>query len=314
MAGGDVCTQRFNVISSAPVQPVDALDLPNSTVTDCCFSLPVLATLAGTIDAENDQSSFLVCREENITNVDLFLDKYVSGAWSEVTALINDTYGTNYAWQFYQSLNADGTIYKNYIGYKLDLQSVLNAFGSGSYRIRTVETPITGSDISNYSNEWCLKIYSADRADGTVRLSYIQNGIIGAANDFTMLKDYASLDWFNQMRIPAFFGLETATYERDFVEYTNRRRVWIADQQEKEFSLNTKRLPADVHNVLKTDVLQADQIIITDYNKNNAQQFIDVNVRGNSDYEPQWNESRSKLASVELKFILEYNNYRKKRC
>ena len=90
--------------------------------------------------------------------------------------------------------------------------------------------------------------------------------------------------------------------------------MWIADQQEKEFSLNTKRLPSSVHNVLKTDVLQADRIIVTDYNKNNSQKFIDVCVRGNSDYEPQWNESRSKLASVELKFILEFNNYRKKRC
>ena len=67
MAGGDVCTQLFNVISSAPVEPVAPLDIPNSTVTDCCFSLPVLATLAGTIDSENDQSSFLVARELNIT-------------------------------------------------------------------------------------------------------------------------------------------------------------------------------------------------------------------------------------------------------
>ena len=41
MAGGDVCTQLFNVISSAPVEPIDVLNLPNSTVTDCCFSLPV---------------------------------------------------------------------------------------------------------------------------------------------------------------------------------------------------------------------------------------------------------------------------------
>jgi hypothetical protein len=73
-------------------------------------------------------------------------------------------------------------------------------------------------------------------------------------------------------------------------------------------------LPESLHNLLKTDVLQADRIIVTDYNKNNAEQFIDVCVRGNSDYEPQWNESRSKLASVELKFILEFNNYRKKRC
>jgi hypothetical protein len=314
MAGGDVCTQTFSVIANAPIETATALDLPASTVLDCCFTLPVLATASGVIDAENDQSSFLVCRELNITLVALKLDKWVNGAWGEVTALTNDDYGTNYAWQFYQSLNPDGSVDKNYIGYKLDWQLVLNAFSSGTYRIRTVETPITGSDINNYSNEWCLNVYTADRANGTVRLSYIQNGIIGDSNNFTMLKDYANLDWFNQMRIPAFFGLETASYEREFVEYTNRRRVWIADQQEKEFSLNTKRLSADVHNILKTDVLQADTIIITDYNKNNAEQFVDVNVRGNSDYEPQWNENRSKLASVELKFILEYNNYRKKRC
>ena len=314
MAGGDVCTQTFSIIANAPVVTTTELDLPASTLTECCFSLPVLATASGTVDTKNDQSSFLVCRELNIDIVALKLDKWVAGAWSEVTALTNNDYGTNYAWQFYKSYNPDGSVFQNYIGYKLEWQLVLNAFGSGSYRIRTVETPITGSDINNYSNEWCLNVYSADRANGTVRLSYIQNGIIGDSNDFTMLKDYANLDWFNQMRIPAFFGLETSTYEREFVEYTNRQRVWIADQQEKEFSMNTKRLPAEVHNILKTDVLQADQIIVTDYNTNNAEQFVDVNVRGNSDYEPQWNENRSRLASVELKFILEYNNYRKKRC
>mgnify|MGYP003625521136 FL=1 len=104
MAGGDVCTQLFNVISSAPVEPVAPLDIPNSTVTDCCFSLPVLATLAGTIDSENDQSSFLVTRELNITNVDLKLDKWVGGAWSEVAALTDNSYGTNYEWQFYHWL------------------------------------------------------------------------------------------------------------------------------------------------------------------------------------------------------------------
>jgi len=157
-------------------------------------------------------------------------------------------------------------------------------------------------------------VYTPDRANGTVRLSYIQNGIIGDIFDFKATKDFAALDWFNQIRIPAFFGNETATYEREFVEYTNRQRVWITDQQEKEFSLNTKRLPAIIHNVLKTEVLQADRIIVTDYNKNNADTFVDICVRGNSDYEPQWNESRSKLASVELKFILEYNTFRKKRC
>ncbi len=191
---------------------------------------------------------------------------------------------------------------------------MLNAFGAGSYRIRTEETSIFGPPISNYSNEWCLNVYTPDRANGTVRLSYIQNGIIGDIFDFKATKDFAALDWFNQIRIPAFFGNETATYEREFVEYTNRQRVWITDQQEKEFSLNTKRLPAIIHNVLKTEVLQADRIIVTDYNKNNADTFVDICVRGNSDYEPQWNESRSKLASVELKFILEYNTFRKKRC
>jgi len=314
MAGGDVCTQVFNVIASAPVEPTDALDLPSSTVVDCCFVLPVLAQLSGTVDSENDTSSYLVYREQNITAIAMKLDKWVNGAWSEVAALTDDTYGTNYAFGFYQSLNADGTIFQNYRGYKLDWQSVLVAFSSGSYRIRTEETTIFSTTINNYSNEWCLNVYTPDRADGTVRISYIQNGIVGDPNNFKMLKDFADLDWFNQMRIPAFFGLETATYEREFVEYTNRQRVWIADQQEKEFSLNTKRLPASVHNLLKTDVLQADRIIVTDYNKNNAEQFIDVCVRGNSDYEPQWNESRSKLASVELKFILEFNNYRKKRC
>lgn len=314
MAGGDVCTQVFNVIQSAPIEPTDALDLPTSTVDDCCFSLNVLATASGTLDAENDKSSYLVCREPNISDILLKLDKYVGGAWSEVANLIDSSYGRNYPFGFYQSLNPDGSVFQNYRGYLINWQDVLNAFGAGSYRIRTEETSIFGGTISNYSNEWCLNVYTPDRANGTVRLSYIQNGIIGDIFDFKATKDFANLDWFNQIRIPAFFGNETATYEREFVEYTNRQRVWITDQQEKEFSLNTKRLPAIIHNVLKTEVLQADRIIVTDYNKNNADTFVDVCVRGNSDYEPQWNESRSKLASVELKFILEYNTFRKKRC
>ena len=75
MAGGDVCSQVFSLIANAPVEPVDTLDLPTSTVTDCCFTLPVLSTLAGTVDAENDTSSYLVCREVNITAIALKLDK-----------------------------------------------------------------------------------------------------------------------------------------------------------------------------------------------------------------------------------------------
>lgn len=320
MSGGEVCTQTFNLISSAPVGADDALNLPETTVLDCCFSLSVLAQLSGTVDTENDKVRVLFAREENITDILLKLDKFVAGSFSEVANLTDDTYGTNFPFAFFQTLNADGSVLKNYRGYEIEWQKVLIAFGEGTYRIRTEETTIFATTVNNFSLEWCLKIYTPERADGTVRISYIQDGIIADINNYKLTKDYFGLNWFNQIRIPAFFGNETSTYEREYVEFTNRQRKSIADTQEPEFSLNTRRLPSFVHDILKTDVLQANQILITDYNKNNVKnangstKYVDFCVQGNSDYDPQWNESRSVLASVEIKFRLEFNTFRKKNC
>lgn len=308
---GETIRQNFSIIRNNPVG-VTPLPLVSST-GECCFKLDVLAELTAKTDEHyNDISAPIFFWSNAFASATLILQKYVNGAWTNVVTLSNDDYGTLYAFGFFENIFEETAI-----GYNLDWFSVLNdvSLGEGNYRIKSTGTTLFGGvTVDKYSFEYCLKTYTPNRADRTTRITWYLNGRVGNAEDDTKKRDFGSINWQNQIRLPeSMFGYDSSSFERSFVKYQSGQMVWLEDSQIEEYNFKSGRYPNELHRFIKIDVLQGDTIIITDYNINNPTRHTDRYVIPFGNYEPTWMPN-SMLASVEFKFQQAYQNLNHKRA
>jgi ABC-type antimicrobial peptide transport system permease subunit len=164
-----------------------------------------------------------------------------------------------------------------------------------------------------YSYEYCLKTYSPYLANGTIRVEYYLNGTLGVNNNDFTTKDLGTLNWYNSFRLAGYFTYVESTYTEERVLYNTGERLFVSDEQEPEYRMQLKQQPEFLHNVFRTDVMQADDVYITDYNSRLPINLITKNVYKNSSYSPRWNFLKSKLASVEVKWKQKFNNHKKLR-
>ena len=311
MAGGEVFYKLFTKVVEQATK-VTQTDVPAFKFRECCFSLPALADIAGTDYYRNDTHSLLAKYDKNYyTLVTIIIQKNVNGAWVDQVEVLNDDYGT---WNGYGFATL-GTL--NYIGLDLEWQKVLNAFGEGSYRFRYKEIDfLMNTTYTVYPFEFCLRTYTVDRADFTTRFDFTNTGISGNWESDTDTWDYRPLKngWINQLRLPeSFFGYNKSEYTRDYIRYQNGQQVYLQDEQIEAYTWNSGHYPALLHDYIKTNIIQADELSVTDYNSNNPNIIKDKQIKPNSNYEPEW-QYNNKRAFVNVDFVQEYQNRRKKRC
>jgi len=308
---GEAIKQVFYMIPKNPLPTTPTIDLPASKLSDCCgdFSLKALADTGSSDQFKNDVSGFIWWFDPVIDTALLELYKFENGAWVKKDDLDSATYGTYYTYGFFT--NDAG---EKFVGYQLEWKEVLDAFDAGSYKVACLVTSAIGGDATLYSYEYCLKQYTPDAANGTILIEYNINHLMGISTNDLVKKDFGTLNWYNSLRVPGYFGFPSSQYEKDYVQYENGQRVWVSDEQEPEYTLKTKPIPAFLHDILRTDVVQADVVLITDYNSKNAASWVQKAVQCTSGYEPDWKVLQSKLSKIELKFRQEYNNLKKLRC
>lgn len=306
---GECIYECFYLIKDDPTGTTPSLSLPTSSINDCCnvYQLKVLADTSTTDFLKNDENGFIWAYNALVTSAIVNLEKFTNGVYVTVATLSNDTYGTNYTFGFKES---DGN---KYIGYQLKWREVLILHGEGNYRLR-VEKTILATTYNDYTNVYCLKQYSPNIANGTIRLEWFTNGIMGISNNDSNTFDYLDLNWKNSLRINGSFGFPKSNYTKDFVQYNGGDRHWVEDEQEVEYRLSIHHAPSFIHDIMRTEVLQSDELLITDYNNKNAENLIRKKVFLSSEYAPQWHIMQNKLANVEVTMKQAYNNLRKKRC
>lgn len=322
MAGGDVCKNTFSRVYE-PSTKIERLDIPLFSQKECCFKIPVLAELEYSDDAKNDKHSVLKFYDNRLyTGVLMYLEKYENGDWVEKVGLITNTYGKAFPFGF--AKNSGGTI--SFVGYEVDWQKVLVAFGEGTYRVRFDEFDVFGAETESfYDFEFCLKKYLPHRANHTVRFEWYTKGYRGDFQDdliiwdFTGIQQYlqfqGNLDgWYNQMRLPdSWFGDNRSEYEREYIRYSNGQQVWIQDEQVEKYSFHSGMFPSLLHDFIKTNIIQADRIIVNDYNSKNPNLIVGKAVKPDGGYEPSWNYNNLR-AMVSIDFVQEYQNRRRRRC
>lgn len=309
MALGQAITEDFVLLLKNPDAVVPVLDIPE-TNRQCCFQLGVLAEIDGTDDLKNDKSSKFFFFDEGYTGAIMILKKQVNGEYENVVVLSDTAFGEYYPYGF--ATNSRG---EKMMGYVLDWKLVLEAHGEGSYMIEALADTFTGGEKSFFSYEYCLLTYKPHRAEKTVRISFWQTGVMGNINDDAETIDFGDFTAFGQIRLPdSYFGNDTSNYEDSYVRYANGQQKWLTDSQDQFLELECRKLPAYLHDHLRSDILQADRILITDYNSRNPNKnLINKYVRRNSGYEPRWHRG-SMYAPVTIKFMKEFKNFIHKRC
>jgi len=309
MALGEAIKQDFSIIRDNPETTTTSISVLKSSVDDCCFVLPVLAKISGGDYYTDDKSSVLFFYNIGITGATMTLQKWNGNAFDDVSLLTDNTYGSNYPYAFETNENNE-----NLQGYILDWQKILVLEGTGTYRVKAESSTVLSSTNEEFSFEYCLKEYTDFRADLTTRLEWFNSGIIGSEKDDTKTRDYGSIDWFNQIRLPeTIFGDDNNSYSREFVRYQNGEQVWIQDDNVENYVLKSGRFPAYLHKYLKYDMMQGDNIKVTNYDKDAHINHVDKQVVPSSNYEPNYVRG-TKLSRVELTFEQQFQNHKKKRC
>lgn len=312
---GEAITEVFYMVAEQPSPASTTLPLAESSLRECCSEVNIMALAEGleipTDTFKNDATGFGWFFPDSITTAPtLSLMKWntTTNIFDIEATLSNNDYGTNFP---YQLINTSGEYFR---GYKIEWNKVLFLHGTGTYKVRINVSSTLFGNTSQDSFDYCLQVFTNDRADGTVKVEYNLQNIIGSNENDKSVYDFGDLTWYNAIRLKGFFGYNTSTYEQDFTQYTNGQRVYVKDEQEPEYTLKLKPTYYAVHELMRTNVLQADEVFITDYNSKNSGSFIQKQVIKNSDYAPDWKPLQSKLAGVEVKFRQSFNNLKKLRC
>lgn len=303
---GEVQTENFNTLEF-PIIPISIAGVfEDADDLDCCFELPLFADLESSNTFRNDVTRFIRGYEESTTAVTLTLVKISDPSLGEI-ALDDDTFGEFFDFGFFE--DNDGS---KYISYRIDWKSVLAAFGGGTYQIRTNETKIIGPVQNTFDFAYCLSNFSSRAADKTLRFEFAVEALLG--DRFDVKKRVAYPEGFeSQIRVPGFFGKDFSEYETEQTKFIDESLSDIKMQQVEKYMIHLDLLPSEVHDFIKTEVLQADRTEITDYNRNNAKRHLSTPVMNPSEYKPKYNEI-NQLASVEFELDSRFDNKLKKFC
>lgn len=264
----------------------------------------VLADANSSDPLKNDRNSFLWWFDKDAVGTAVISLILPDGTSVVVTG--NTSLGTPYDYGFYTNGQNE-----KLVGYLFNWKAVMAAYGECIYQVKCDATTVFGDSKTNYSEKYCLKQYTQARADRTVRVEYYINGILGL-NDFDdRSRDLGTLNWYNQHRFDGIFTPVSSQYTVDEIQYENGEIQAVEDEQAPEYQLELKPMVFFKHEVMRTDILQADKTLVTDYNTKNVGNFYKKDVKKSTDYSPQWNIGKTKTAPVKIKFRQTFNNLRK---
>jgi hypothetical protein len=309
---GVAIKQDFRIIRNGPAKSLSPSDIltPISASGECCVtSLIALAEDISTSPFYNDSHGFTFDWNNNFVSATMFLQKFTDGAWADSVELTDNTYGTMYDFGHYFT-NYD----ENKIGYLIDWALVKGAFGEGNYRVKSIGTTMTATTVDKFSLEFELMAYTADRADRSVRVEWWLNGNLGDQTNDLIKRDFGTLNWYNQVRIKdSKFGWDENDVTREFVKYQPGNKVWTKNSVVESYTLKCPRLTNEVRRFFAYDILQGDEIRITDFNVDNATEHVNRYVIPSGGMKPNYVDG-SNIASVEFKFDQMYQNNEHKRC
>lgn len=316
------------VIGLVPLYPCDNTEcrvdkFKSDTITDDSkFPLQVFAQLSGTDLYFNDRNSWLFELPNLGTSqaVNFYLDRLVGTTWTQIEHLNNNNFGE------YYPKSSTGTLcgFKKWTGYVLYWQKVIQVHGAGMYRFRAL-TSASFMSLCNASPSFCLNFFDCYEANKSTKFEANYSGgkfgSINKANGGGNFWEFCCFDnnkgtstpinWYDSIRVPGFFGREEKAITRNNIKYTTGQVVKIRDESISKFKWQNfsssatnpgTGLPFWFYDRFSVYGLMADQLLVSDYNLNNADLNIKrYSVQADSDVTPKYRGS-SRFQNIELSF------------
>ncbi len=183
--------------------------------------------------------------------------------------------------------------------------------------MKVTKTDIFSIETSFYSNaQYCLQKWNCYNSNGTVKLEFLNQGLRGTMDDNSVQVDYSTPSgWRSEIRLKGIFKSDSYGYVKEYNQYGDddfNSFKPIVNEQNPKFKLQTKPVPGWVDWYLSTNVLQADKILITDFNPQNRHSFNRIPVINDGDLTVINEEYKNMLAAVELKLAYGQNSLRKR--
>ncbi len=310
--------------SGALLIPSSLVQVPSiCEMVRCPYTLEVYADIANPdIEANNDKSDFYFPGNSGISSISLTLEKLINGVWTTSVIIINSTYGDFFAFGKHPDFSGNPFIDdfgNRYTGVFLNWLTVLTNKGYGMYRMKIIYTDIFTNVTTLYSqSQYNLRPWSCDITDGTIRIDSLNQGLRGTLTDNTAQIDY-STGWNSQIRLRGIFLYTGSSYNKEFNQYGDSQyniNKPIIHEQIPKYSLTKLYVPAWIVWYLSTNVNQADEIRITDYNSANRFALIKTPVisEGDINIDPNnlMDSSQNILVMIDLNFVYAQNNLRKR--
>lgn len=294
MSCGEVTKQDIIFVNeSIPVTP--SLPKLDDDTIECCFKNVVLADLTDSDEFKNDISAPIHFFAKTMS-VNIHLQKWENGGWSDVAALNSGSGLGNFLSQVRQDDLA--------VGFELKWREVLNTHDTGSYRFRF---DYGSGEIT--SHRYCLEHFTLWRADESVRLTYVRNSTVGDEKQ-RVRRDFNGLNWKDQVRFkPGRFGYSTGEFSQEELQLNNGLKKVISREFNEKYILEIDLLPIELHQVFKYDICLSDEILISDYNRiNKSGDFVEVSVQPTGSYEPNYDAD---YPFLRMEFEDAFNNKRK---
>jgi hypothetical protein len=286
----------------------------------CPYDLKVFANLNNNLYLENDKSDFLYYGDPLVSNIQFTLQKSADScddnAWSDVAVISNSSYGQFF--EFGKSLDFLNNYFtdefnKKYTGLMLSWKSVLTAFGTGFYRMKITYTDTNAVDTVGYdSRKFCLRNYNCNLVDKTVRIETVNIGLRGSLSDQLNYTDY-STGWNGQIRLEGLLRYRESNYNSEYSVYGtgqfNVKKPYI-DEQNPKFTLSLKQIPGWMQWYASTNILQADSIIVTDYNLANDRELTRIPLIKDGAFSPIDNKLANPHSSVTIPMAYAKDNLR----
>jgi hypothetical protein len=219
-----------------------------------CDYVEIALAKDGGEDWENDYSSFLLELPIPSSTASFTLKKGTTEF-----PIVDNTYG-----DYFPLGSISGHPLKT--GFIIRWDRVFTLEGGGIYTLEVEQTNF-GNTTTTESHKFDLNAFSEERANGTVRLDTIKNGQIEGGLDYT------GMDWPTAVRLKGKFGDKQPTFETDSYVNTNRRTVQIQDQITFEYTLQIHLIPDFIINPIFKDDILSNEILISDYNVFNHENF-----------------------------------------
>jgi len=295
--------------TTIPVATSEFFEDESPSDDPCSLNCPqlVLAENSFTSVLNNDFNSFLYELPLNTDSILLTLQKWNGLAWVDQTTLINNTYGEHFATGFYSERDT-------FTGFRLDWDTILSAFGTGIYKIKNTGN-FFGNAYLSYSEMFCLKVYSVNTANDTVRFEWALNNIFQLSNSKKL--DVAEMDFKQSMRVTGIFNEIDSDEDKVEIEYQNRQVDVVRDELIRKFTFTSGRLPQWLHVRLRdiaflsntepilnngiTNYKLDSNLRVTDYNKNQEVDFERFNIVRDGGY-PMSSEVNSLLKRTAVNF------------